>query len=82
MRSNILFACALMSASVNAFIDWGPCAGTPMPMGKFNQTKFSMGEWYEIYRDKDVWFHQESQCSHITFAANVDGWFSDLLMNR
>ncbi len=40
-----------------AFLATGPCEGQPMPMGtSFDQARFLEGDWFEVYRDSEVWF--------------------------
>ena len=40
-----------------SFLAAGACPGQPMPMGRsFDVDRFLAGDWFEVYRDSEVWF--------------------------
>ena len=54
MISKLAFAAALSTASAG-YVSWGSCPDMPEPVGNFDADAYA-GNWYEIYRDKDVWY--------------------------
>jgi hypothetical protein len=40
-----------------SFLAFGACPGRPTPMGRsFDRDLFLAGDWFEVYRDSEVWF--------------------------
>ena len=36
-------------------LEWGICPDDPKGISDFSMQRF-MGNWYELYRDKDLWY--------------------------
>jgi hypothetical protein len=57
----------LVDTGVHAFA-FGACGGHVLPMGRsFDQDRFIEGHWFEVYRDRDVWFQAGQDCVSQTF---------------
>ena len=66
-----LVIATLVNTGVNAFA-WGPCGGHVLPMGRsFDQDRFIEGDWFEIYRDNQVWFQAGQDCVSQSFDDGV-----------
>ena len=64
---------------VNAFIDWGPCEGRPMPIGWFDEPSFATGIWFEIMRSSGVWFQRAQECVSAVYEPE-ETWNSDVML--
>jgi lipocalin len=68
---------ALLGASVaSAQLAFGWCPlEMPTPVGNFEPEKYA-GTWYEIMRDKDLWYEKNSECVTATYRydKNIPFW--------
>ena len=66
---NILLGVSAVQASWYGF---GTCPDTnTMVTGSLDQEKYE-GNWYEIYRDKDVLYEKNLECVTASYSANTD----------
>ena len=59
-RSSLALIISLIS-TVQCFgwqAEWGMCPQDPKGIDNFNYQRF-LGNWYELYRDKDLWYMPE-----------------------
>lgn len=65
------FAALICSASA----EFGICPPNPAGVGNFQPSKYQ-GSWYEIYRDKELWYEgPNTQCVVATYKYKPDQWF-------
>merc|ERR1712070_1256562 len=63
-----------MSDQANAYMGFGWCPLVmPDPVGNFDIEKY-MGTWYEIRRDKEVWYGKGSECVTATYSYKPEWW--------
>ena len=81
LATALLSSMALTDSSVNASMGWGWCPlpwDNPKTVGSngigFEPARYA-GKWYEIRRDKDVWYQQESKCVTATYTYFPDRWW-------
>ncbi len=59
LRTKIMFYTVLgiiLVKSVEGYLNWGVCPiMNPTPVMNFDINRY-VGNWYEIIRDKDVWY--------------------------
>ena len=63
---------------------FGPCPGTPMPVGDFNLKAYS-GQWYEVMHDPNAWFYWNSPqyCVMVEFVrSDSDGLIYDFELKK
>ena len=60
---------------------WGWCPEKPEPTGNFDVQRY-MGRWYEIKRDKDVWYQQNNYCVNANYAYNDEKWIYKVSVNN
>ena len=82
--SVILASVASFSSSVQAAWDWGWCPwwwNKPVPVKNFDKNAY-LGNWYELFRDKEVWYEQNVECVTATYTLNSANkwytWFYDI----
>ena len=66
------------------FLSFGFCPAAPElnPYGdKFEPEKYA-GTWYEIVRDKDLWYEQDVECVTATYTYKKDEWLYPVLVNN
>merc|ERR1740130_1577976 len=72
---NILLSVSAVQASWTYF---GFCPWSdPTPVGSFKPESYK-GNWYEIYRDKDVIYEKDVECTTATYSINKDSWFYEI----
>ena len=73
-RFALLTAASLTLGEVNAYwgIGWCPII-PPDPVGNFQPERYA-GNWYEIKRDKDLWYEQDSNCVTATYTYAPEWW--------
>ena len=55
-RTNSLFCIVLaLIESAEGYWNWGLCPFNPTPVTNFDIDRY-VGNWYEIIRDKDLWY--------------------------
>ena len=66
-RYALLAAATSTIGQVNAYwgVGWCPIFA-PDPVGNFQPERYA-GNWYEIKRDKDLWYEQNSECVTATY---------------
>ena len=58
--SSILYLIQIFQGSVDAYWNWGLCPlMNPTPVMNFTIDRY-VGNWYEITRDKDVWYENDN----------------------
>ena len=76
--AKLAITAAVMSATsvsqVNAYwgIGWCPFFA-PEPVGNFQPEQYA-GNWYEIKRDKDLWYENEQDCVTATYQYEPAWW--------
>ena len=68
---------ALLSASVSSVngywgVGWCPIFA-PDPVGNFEPSQYA-GNWYEIKRDKDLWYENDQDCVTATYTYDPAWW--------
>ena len=54
----------------------------PKAVGNFDPERYK-GTWYEIYRDKDLWYEQpDVQCVTATYSIDKNWWFYPIGVNN
>ena len=82
--TNLAILLASVSAQDGGFYNFGFCPAPPelSPAGgKFEPEKYA-GTWYEIYRDKDLWYEQNVECVTATYTYKKDDWFFPVRVNN
>ncbi len=65
--SSILYLIQILQGSVDAYINWGFCPfQNPTPVMNFDIGRYA-GNWYEITRDKDLWYENNLECVTATY---------------
>ena len=67
-RTNSIFCIVLaLIESAEGYFNWGLCPiMNPTPVMNFD-IDWYVGNWYEIIRDKDVWYEDGLQCVTATY---------------
>ena len=81
------FAALVTLASVKAeggFLNFGFCPAPPElnPAGGKFEPELYAGTWYEIYRDKDLWYEKDVECVTATYTYKPNEWFYPVLVNN
>ena len=84
-RTNSIFCTALvliLAESVEGYINWGWCPFTkPSAVGNFDVNRYT-GSWYEIIRDKDLWYENGLNCVTATYKLNSSPFYPIDVNNR
>ena len=64
-------------------LGWCPWNVFNMPpaVGDFKPERYA-GTWYEIWRDKDLWYEQDQSCVTATYTYDKDFWFYPVGVNN
>ena len=75
-------ALTLIGTASASFVNLGWCPlKMPDPVGNFEPSRYA-GNWYEIYRDKDLWYEQNVECVTATYKYEPDVWFYPVSVNN
>ena len=73
---------ALLIQDIHGYWNWGFCPiVNPTPVGFFEVEKYA-GNWYEIMRDKDVFYEQGDECVHTTYQKTLRPFYQINVLNR
>ena len=77
LTTSLVVLTAMSLSNVNAYwgIGWCPIfAPDPVkPNGDFEVEKY-MGNWYEIKRDKDLWYEKDTTCVTASYTYTPAWW--------
>ena len=67
---------AMLAGASSAAMQWGWCGLDPAPVYNFSPERYA-GTWYEIYRDKDLWYEKpDVECVTATYTYNTNDFVS------
>ena len=90
MKYTTVAASLMLAGSAQAFnplnaLNLGFCPfglfNLPPAVGNFDPERYA-GTWYEIYRDKDVWYEQNVECVTATYTYDPNWWFYPVGVNN
>ena len=85
VATTILAAAATLGhvqAQEGTFYNFGFCPSWPVIDREEFKPELYAGTWFEIARDKDLWYEQDVECVTATYTYKKDEWFYPVMVNN
>ena len=71
IKSTLALIAGVAAQDPNLFgLEFGFCPKKPVPVGNFEPTRYQ-GTWYEVKRDKYLWYEKDTNCVTATYFFNT-----------